>query len=50
MRGYPFGYQLKTSTASIRAYVERWLVLVPPGMSIGGATTRWCGPTQLRCI
>lgn len=50
MRGYPFGYQLKTSTGSIRAYVERWLVLLPPGMSIGGANARWCGPTQLRCI
>lgn len=50
MRAYPFGYALKTSDGALRGQVTRWIVLVPPGMSIGAPGARWCGPTTVTCF
>lgn len=50
MRAYPFTYRLITTDGSVRGLSTRWLVLLPPGMQIGGTGARWCGPTVSHCI
>jgi hypothetical protein len=49
MRAFPFGFLVKTEAGSVRATLTRWLVIVPPGMSIGATGARWCGPSTDTC-
>jgi hypothetical protein len=50
MRAYPFAYTVKTGEGSARGTTQRWLVIVPPGMSIGAPDARWCGPVTTTCL
>ncbi len=50
MRAYPFNYNLKTSDGQLRGSLQRWIVLMPPGMDIGAPGARWCGPVTTRCL
>ena len=49
MRAFPFVLAVQADGA-LRASTQRWLVLTPPGMSIGAPDARWCGPVTATCL